>query len=141
MTKSEQGKSEIAVVAALLRHPQPSEKVLIVRRGPLETGAGFWEFPGGKVDRGETHAQALAREIEEELGILIKVQELVAENIHAYPEKRIHLFLYAAEILSGEIELREHDAQDWVLPRDLQKEILSEADRPFVDVLKAKLRK
>lgn len=129
-------RSAVAVVAALLRHPVQSGKVLIVRRGPLETGAGFWEFPGGKVDPGETHEQALAREIEEELGIVIKVQELIAENIHSYPAKRIHLFLYAAEILSGEIELREHDMLEWLLPADLNSELLSEADRPFVPLLR-----
>ena len=135
-TDSTQATTPVAVVAALLRSPKRAGKVLIVRRGPLETGAGFWEFPGGKVDPGESHSQALVREIEEELGIVIKVQGLIAENIHAYPEKSIHLFLYAAEILSGEIQLREHDALEWIVPADLRAEILSEADRPFVEILK-----
>lgn len=128
----------IDVVAALLRD---GDRVLIVRRGPGETGAGFWEFPGGKVDPGETHQQALAREIFEELNLEIKVGAPVADDVYAYPQKTIHLFLYEAVRVSGEIRLLEHDAQEWVHPERLDPEILSYADRGFVQVLRDQLRK
>lgn len=128
----------IAVVAALLRD---GDKVLIVRRGPGETGAGFWEFPGGKVDPGETHEQALAREILEELNLVIKVEGLVADAIYDYPQKKIHLFLYECVRISGQIRLVEHDAQEWIQPAKLDPEILSFADRGFVQVLRAQSRK
>lgn len=123
----------VLVVAALIRrYADPEKRILLVRRGPGQSGAGHWEFPGGKVERGESPEQALLREIEEELNLQIRVGAFVDEIEHAYPTKVIRLRVYWAESLHGELQLVEHDAAKWVLPAEINVHELSEADRPFV---------
>ncbi len=107
----------VLVVAALIRRYADSEKkILVVRRGPGQTGAGHWEFPGGKVERGESPQQALLREIDEELGIEIRVADFLAERDFSYPTKNIRLRVYWAETLTQELRLSEHDDFKWCLP-------------------------
>lgn len=122
----------ILVVAAVIHRAHMPAEILIVRRGPGQSGAGFWEFPGGKVERGESPEQALRREIEEELGIAIKVQDLVGEEVHHYPTKSIRLRVYKAETLQESLTLSEHDDFKWTRPENIQIDQLSAADRPFV---------
>lgn len=129
----------VLVVAALIRRESDSEnKILIVRRGPGQSGAGFWEFPGGKVEVGEDPKEALVREIDEELGITIRVGDLLDEKDFAYPSKVIRLRVYWVLTSQKEVELREHDAQKWCLPHEIIVNELSAADRPFVDLILAK---
>jgi mutator protein MutT len=123
----------IHVVAAVL---YCAGEVLIFRRGPGMGGAGFWEFPGGKVESGEGPVAALQREIFEEIGIHIQVEEKIGENIHQYPGKKIHLHFYWAPVPNENFVLTEHDAFKYVNPWDLDIEILSAADRPVVEVIK-----
>ncbi|WP_413291300.1 (deoxy)nucleoside triphosphate pyrophosphohydrolase [Bdellovibrio sp. HCB337] len=111
-------------------------KVLIVRRGPGNSGAGFWEFPGGKVEPGESPEQALQREILEEVGVRIKVEEHLGENVHQYPGKKIRLNFYWAKLPAETLNLTEHDASQMIKPEDLDVSILSEADRPIVEVIR-----
>jgi 8-oxo-dGTP diphosphatase len=122
----------VLVVAAVIHLAHAPEKILIVRRGPGQSGAGFWEFPGGKVELGESPEQALHREIEEELGIQIQVQELIGEDVHHYPTKSIRLRVYRAEALQAKLTLTEHDDFRWCLPGEINLDELSAADRPFV---------
>lgn len=128
-------KSEpVLVVAALIRrYADPERRILVVRRGPGQSGAGFWEFPGGKVERGESPEQALIREIDEELALSIRVGDLLGEADFAYPAKLIRLRVYWAENFQGTIQLVEHDAFKWCLPEEIVVDELSEADRPFVE--------
>lgn len=126
----------IFVVAAVIRQISDSAgRVLIVRRGPSQSGAGAWEFPGGKVERGESPSLALIREIKEELGIDIHVKEQVGERDFAYPTKTIRLRVYWATPVSEDLTLTEHDAYQWVRPEQIDIESLSEADRPFISDL------
>lgn len=127
-------KSEpVLVVAALIRRYADAEKrILVVRRGPGQSGAGFWEFPGGKVERGESPEQALVREIQEELAISIRVKDFLGEEDFAYPSKLIRLRVYWAETMETDLQLTEHDAFKWCRPEEIQTQELSEADRPFV---------
>lgn len=122
----------ILVVAAVIHRSHAPAEILIVRRGPGQSGAGFWEFPGGKVELGESPEQALRREIDEELGIQIKVQDLIGEEVHHYPTKSIRLRVYRAETAQESLTLVEHDDFKWLKPQDIQIDQLSAADRPFV---------
>lgn len=123
----------IHVVAAILYR---DGEVLIFRRGPGMSGAGHWEFPGGKVEDGEERTSALKREIFEELGLQIEVEEKLGENIHQYPNKKIHLHFYWVPMPSTPFRLTEHDAFQSVKLDQLDVQILSEADRPIVEALK-----
>ena len=86
------------VVAALLRQ---DGKFLICQRPAHKARGLLWEFPGGKVEPGETMAQALARECREELGVTVAVEEPVAQVVHEYPDLTIRLTLLAAVITGG----------------------------------------
>ena len=124
-------KSPVRVVAAVI-HRLEDERVLLVRRGPGQSGAGSWEFPGGKVELQESDRQALRREIEEELGLLVEVRSFVGEELYQYPSKTIRLCLYHVMIEGGVLNLTEHDASEWRLISEIDETSLSPADRPFV---------
>ena len=101
----------LEVVAGLVRD---GERFLICQRPAHKARGLMWEFAGGKVENGETGPQALKRELREELGIEVEVQEQVAEVTYAYPELTVHLTLYGAAIVHGTPQLLEHNALRWI---------------------------
>lgn len=125
-------KSVLVVAALVQRSDDPEKRILVVRRGPQQSGAGFWEFPGGKVEKGESPEQALVREIKEELNISVTVGDLLGEEEYTYPTKSICLRVYWTETKQNDVQLIEHDALKWCLPEEINVQELSEADRPFV---------
>ncbi len=120
------------VAAAVLIN---NSQIFIARRSAGNKLAGKWEFPGGKVDRGETPEQCLVREMEEEFGIMVGVDELLSENIHHYPHGSIRLLAYRARWLNGDISLVDHDDMRWVSADELDQFDFSPADIPFVEKL------
>ena len=115
----------IEVAAAFLIH---AEKVLIARRKSPPRLAGKWEFPGGKVEKGETLQVCLAREIEEEFRIKIDVGAFGAASIHRQGEKSFHIQAYYATWLAGQIKPVAHDRCTWAGPDDLLDYDLLPAD-------------
>ena len=100
----------IRVVAALLFH---EGKLFATQRG-YGDWKGYWEFPGGKIDPGETPREALAREIREELDIRIKVISHDCDVEYDYPEFHLSMQCFRCEIVSGEPKLLEHEAARWL---------------------------
>ena len=94
-------------------------KVLIMRRAPFLSWAGWWEFPGGKQEKGESHEACLARELKEELGIDARIGEFLTENSHGYDFGTVHLSIYEVTDWDGEISLVVHDDMRWVPLREL----------------------
>lgn len=92
--------------------------------------AGKWEFPGGKVEVGESPQTALAREIEEELGLRIAVAELLGSGSATVGSRVIRLDVYAASIVSGDVALREHAQIAWADAEGLLGFDWAEADVP-----------
>lgn len=128
----------IPVVGAVILHPHHVEKrrpVLIVKRKSKKNYEGLWEFPGGKIEPGETKEKALIREVDEELGLNIQVLDQLGDYVHHEPGVEIHLSVYVCEIRSGKFELREHEDFLWVNPQEIHLESLMPADRPFVQRL------
>ena len=89
------GRIVIDVVSAVI---EDAGRLLVTRRQPGVHLAGFWEFPGGKVDPGETQPEALEREILEELGVEIEIGDAVFDIAHAYPDRTVRLFFYRCAI-------------------------------------------
>ena len=117
--------SPILVVAAVILS---RDTILLHQRKKGDTLEGTWEFPGGKVEEGETPVEALTREIREELGIGIRAEEKLGEIIHTYPHAHIKLMAFKAltptkRIYSNEGEIR------WVSPHEIEGYNLSPADR------------
>jgi 8-oxo-dGTP diphosphatase len=123
----------VQVVAAVIRR---AGRILITRRhGHAERG-GQWEFPGGKVEPGESEEGALRREILEELGCDVAVGRLVARTEHRYPDLAVELAFFACDIASGvEPRLLGAAALEWTAPGRLAEYDFCDADRPVLPVL------
>lgn len=106
----------IEVGCAIIRH---QGKILIAQRKPEVYLGGYWEFPGGKREPGETIEQCLAREVREELGVSVRPVKLLREVRHTYPEKDLLLCFWFCDWESGEpSKIDCHDFR-WVLPSEL----------------------
>jgi 8-oxo-dGTP diphosphatase len=107
--------------------------ILCAQRGAGGSLAGLWEFPGGKVEPGESHHRALTREITEELGCHITVADFIMTTMAPTDTATIALHTYVCRIVSGEPTAREHAQLAWVAPGDLMSLDWSRADIPTVD--------
>lgn len=121
------------VVAALIWQ---DDRFLACQRPAHKTRGGLWEFVGGKTEPGETPQQALVRECQEELGVLISVGKLFMEVIHEYPDMTVQLLLYHARILQGEPKLLEHQAIRWIKPSQIDELSFCPADVEILAELK-----
>lgn len=117
------------VAAAVVKE---AEGYWLVRRGPGRSHAGMWEFPGGKLEDGESFSQALARELWEELGIRVRVGELLAK---AHNEN-IEMHAFAVVIQEGPPQLREHDAAAVIPLADLLNYPMNDLDQQVVSQLR-----
>jgi 8-oxo-dGTP diphosphatase len=113
-----------------------SGRWLVSRRRPGTDLAGFWEFPGGKRQHGETPLAALRRELSEELGIEVLSAEPWLTLVHDYPDKRVHLDVWRVLDYSGKITAREAQLLDWVPAERLEALQLLAADLPIVAALR-----
>ena len=105
----------IKVVAAVIEN---DGKFLICKRGPGGNCPFLWEFPGGKIEEGETPFEAIIREIREELCLEIEPFELLCEYSFAYPDREIYFYFIRAKIVSGEMKLNFHKDAKWIKPHD-----------------------
>ena len=112
------------------------ETYLIARRSAGSHLAGLWEFPGGKLEEGENHAECLAREILEELELEITVGAHVFTSEYDYGEKEIRLHAYFAEVGGGNLELHSHAEIAWVTPAEFDNYEFAPADIPIIQRLK-----
>ena len=116
----------IEVVAALI---WDGDRFLICQRPEHKARGLLWEYVGGKVEAGETKQEALVRECKEELDVKISVGDVFMDVIHEYPDITIHLTLFHAQIMSGEIRLLEHNAVAWITPDEIPDYSFCPADK------------
>nr|WP_308531403.1 pyrimidine (deoxy)nucleoside triphosphate diphosphatase [uncultured Serratia sp.] len=119
----------IDVVAAII---EKNGKILLAQRDADSDQAGLWEFPGGKVEAGESQPQALARELDEELGIVASVGNYVASNTWEQTERVIRLHAWRVEAFSGELQNRCHADFVWITPEQAFDYPLAPADVPLL---------
>jgi 8-oxo-dGTP diphosphatase len=107
------------VVAAVIE--RSDRRLLIGQRRRNDTSPLKWEFPGGKVEAGETPAGALARELKEELGVSLRKLAPIGRVVHKYAEtsEELEILFFAATISEGEIVPRSFEETAWVLPKEL----------------------
>ena len=121
------------VTAAIIMN---ENRVLIAERAPDENLAGKWEFPGGKIEPGETPQECLKREIREELEVDIVVLDLFGESIYAYQNGTIKLIAFWCQWISGDFRLNVHSRIEWVTHQELDLYDFAPADLPLVEKLK-----
>ena len=112
-------------------------RVLIAERAPSENLAGKWEFPGGKIEPGETPKECLKREIREELEVDIDVLDRFGESIYVYSSGTIKLMAFWCQWISGDFRLNVHSRIEWVNRQELDLYDFAPADIPLVEKLKA----
>jgi len=127
--------SLLLVVAVAL--VDADRRVLIAQRPEGKSMAGLWEFPGGKVEPGESPEAALIRELQEELGIETKEACLAPVSFASHSYESFHLLmpLYACRKWQGEPQAREHVALRWVRPQNLRDYPMPPADEPLIAAL------
>ena len=120
----------VEIVAALI---WDNDRFLACQRPAHKARGLLWEFVGGKVEPGESREDALIRECQEELGVTVKPLDIFMEVIHSYPDLTVHLILYNAVIISGNIQLFEHNAAKWLTPAEIPQYAFCPADREILE--------
>lgn len=121
------------VTAAIITNQD--NDILICQRGAGGSCEYLWEFPGGKVEPGETPEQCIVRECQEELKIKITVQVVYAETVHQYPEQELAFTFFKARLVSGTPHLGVHKQIKWVKPEELTNYEFCPADVEIVERL------
>jgi 8-oxo-dGTP diphosphatase len=125
------------VVAAVIAS---EGRILACQRSRRSRFGLKWEFPGGKVQAGETPEAALERELEEELGVAAKIEREILRTEHKYPQMReaVQLIFFEARIETGEVQNRVFEKMEWVEPAKLREMDFLEADRELIEKLASK---
>ena len=119
----------LRVVAGLIRE---GGKVLLTQRKPGRHLGLHWEFPGGKVEAGETDDEALRRELREELGLEVSVGTRCFETRHTYGSREMHLLVYRCRVIAGEPQALDVNAFEWVNENRVSERDFLPADLPLV---------
>lgn len=122
----------VEVVAAVICH---GDKIFATQRGYGEFKDG-WEFPGGKIEAGETRKQALIREIREELDTEVEVGELIETVDYDYPDFHLTMHCFWCTVRSGNLVLKEHEASKWLTVDQLDSVAWLPADRDLIRRIK-----
>lgn len=124
----------INVVGAIIRNSE--NKILIAQRNLSKNQGGLWEFPGGKIEDGETKEEAIVREIKEELDMDIKCNSLFDEHVYEYPDKSINLIVLNCSMLGESYKALEHEDLRWVAENEMDNFEFAPADIYFVEKIK-----
>lgn len=119
----------IPVVAALIKK---EGKILVGQRPENHSLAGQWEFPGGKIEPGESPEQALARELSEELGIEAQVGDLKLACTHSYGEVGIIIMFFEVNFWKGQPKAKHHLMLEWIYPSELKTRPIPEANQKIL---------
>lgn len=107
-------------------------KFLICQRPKGKNCELLWEFPGGKIEPGETGEECIIREIQEELGVTLRVLRKLTDVVYDYPDKTVHLHFYITEVVCGDLIRKEHHAFAWITKAELSNYQFCPADEKML---------
>jgi len=128
----DQGQKTITVTAAVI---EKDGRVLCARRKPGLVAGGLWEFPGGKLEDGETPERGLRRELVEEFGVDARVGEFICSVPFSGSLASFELVVFRAELSGEDLRLTDHDEIRWLRPEEMDESVFSKPDRPVVRML------
>ncbi len=127
----------IRVVAAIMKATnEKGEPIIFATQRGYGEFKGGWEFPGGKIEEGETPKQALVREIREELETEIAIGELIDTIEYDYPTFHLSMDCFWAEVVSGDLVLKEHEAAKWLTKAELDSVEWLSADITLIEKIR-----
>lgn len=109
-------------------------KILICQRQANKNCGLLWEFPGGKIEIGETGEQCIIRECQEELGITLRVNRELTDVVYEYPDRTVHLHFYLCDIITGIPEIKEHNDIAWIIPDEADRYEFCPADKKMLQL-------
>lgn len=115
----------IEVTAAVIRE---NGKFLICQRAKGKNCELLWEFPGGKIEPGETAEQCIVRECQEELGVTLNVEQELTDVVYTYPDRTVHLHFFLTQVIGGQLQRKEHNAFAWITPDEIPQYEFCSAD-------------
>ena len=119
----------IEVTAAIIRN---KGQILICQRPAHKNCGLLWEFPGGKIEAGETGEQCVIRECQEELGITLSVEQKLTDITYEYADRIVHLHFYLCNIAKGILEQKEHNALEWITLGQVEQYEFCPADKEMI---------
>ena len=120
----------IEVVCGIIKK---GDKIFIAKKRKEKSLAGYWEFPGGKIENFESAEEALKRELYEELGMKVKVLNRVTTNMHNYDEFRVNLIAYLCEFREASYKMTDHDQYAWIDKKEFNNYKMAPADLPIIE--------
>ena len=125
----------VTTVAGIIKNEKGEILCTLRDKGKYEYVSFKWEFPGGKLEEGETNQEALARELKEELDIEVNIGDFFYQIEHNYPDFHLSMALYECQLISKEIKMNVHKGMKWLSPKDIMDLDWAEADFPAVELI------
>ena len=126
---------QITTVAGVIKNQNGEILCTLRDQGKYEYVSFKWEFPGGKIEQGETNHQALSRELMEELEIDVKIGDFFYQVEHDYPDFHLSMAVYECDLLSTEIKQNVHKGMKWLAPKDMMSLEWAAADIPVAQAI------
>ena len=123
----------ITTVAGVIKNEKGEVLCTLRDQGKYEYVSLKWEFPGGKVEEGETQQQTLARELQEELEIEVEIGDFFYQVEHDYPDFHLSMAVYECKLISSELKMNVHKGIKWLQPKDMMELDWAAADIPVAE--------